>query len=256
MAIIACRECEKKTSDRAQNCIHCGYPILKKSDDDNAATDGLAPSRDHVEIKWGILQRCNPETGDGSLRDVDTGKYFNFSGQQVEGGKFLRGLVGLKLGYKMLDGDVIMVVAPENASVSINRETQKIVTGEPRSMSKPAFEDLFTFSGRRNRKSYLLYSLAVFGLYACVGLLFIIAVANNSQAGFTGMAVLAVIVVIPSVISTWAVGGQRCRDFGWTGWAVLLTAVPYLGLIFVIAMIVIPGNVGNNRYGPDPLSKG
>jgi uncharacterized membrane protein YhaH (DUF805 family) len=122
-------------------------------------------------------------------------------------------------------------------------------------MSKPVFEDLFSFSGRRNRKSYFLYALAVFGLWLLLAVGFIVPAANNSQSGVGLIAMLAVIIFIPTVISSWAVGGQRCRDFGWTAWAVLLTAIPYLGFAFAIAMMVIPGNVGDNRYGPDPLSK-
>jgi uncharacterized membrane protein YhaH (DUF805 family) len=122
-------------------------------------------------------------------------------------------------------------------------------------MSKPVFEDLFTFSGRRNRKSYLLYALAVFGLWCVLAFLLIVPAASGSETGVGMMGVIAIIAFIPTLISSWAVGGQRCRDFGWTAWAVLLTMIPYLGLVFAIAMMVIPGNLGGNRYGPDPISK-
>lgn len=123
-------------------------------------------------------------------------------------------------------------------------------------MSKPVFEDLFTFSGRRNRKSYLLYALAVFGFWILLAMLLVIPAANNSDAGVGIMGIIAILLLIPTVVSSWAVGGQRCRDFGWTAWAVLLTAIPYLGIVFAIAMMVIPGSAGDNRYGPDPIAKG
>ncbi len=46
-------------------------------------------------------------------------------------------------------------------------------------MSKPAFEDIFAFAGRRNRKSYILYGLGVlaggFVVYAVVGVIAAIA---------------------------------------------------------------------------------
>ena len=122
-------------------------------------------------------------------------------------------------------------------------------------MSKPVFEDLFTFSGRRNRKSYLLYALAVLGLWCVLTFLLIVPAASGSDTGVGLMSVIAAIFFIPTVISSWAVGGQRCRDFGWTAWAVLLTMIPYLGFVFAIIMMVIPGNLGDNRYGPDPTSK-
>ena len=54
-------------------------------------------------------------------------------------------------------------------------------------------------------------------------------------------------------VSSCMVGAQRCRDFGWTGWAILLTAVPVLGFVFAISLWFIPGDRGDNLYGSDPL---
>ena len=67
------------------------------------------------------------------------------------------------------------------------------------------------------------------------------------------MFLLAGLIGIPVAIAGWAVGAQRCRDFGWTGWAVLITVIPYIGFIFALVMLFIPGTQGENRYGPDPL---
>jgi len=52
-------------------------------------------------------------------------------------------------------------------------------------------------------------------------------------------------------VSSWEVAAPRCRDFGWTGWAALITIVPYLGWAFALALYFIPGTLGYNRYGPD-----
>jgi uncharacterized membrane protein YhaH (DUF805 family) len=114
-------------------------------------------------------------------------------------------------------------------------------------MSKPAFEDLFVLSGRRNRKSYFLYLLAV--TVVTVGISVLAAVTES-----TPLMVIACVVVLCAVVSGWIVGAQRCRDFGWTGWAILLTLVPVVGWIFPFVMLFLPGNVGTNRYGPDPLA--
>jgi uncharacterized membrane protein YhaH (DUF805 family) len=46
---------------------------------------------------------------------------------------------------------------------------------------------------------------------------------------------------------------QRIRDFNQTGWWVLLLAVPYVGIIVVLALCIQPGTQGDNSYGPDPL---
>jgi uncharacterized membrane protein YhaH (DUF805 family) len=116
-------------------------------------------------------------------------------------------------------------------------------------MSKPVFEDLFAFSGRRNRKSYLLYGLVVTVLLSVV---WGIAVVAMYGAGW-GALLVAGLVTLPIMVSGWAVGAQRCRDFGWTGWAMLLNLIPYIGWIFSLAILFIPGNLGSNRYGPDPI---
>lgn len=117
-------------------------------------------------------------------------------------------------------------------------------------MSKPAFSNLFTASGRRNRKSYFLFSLGWFVLII-VAMVVLSLTAVGSEAMATILMLVAGIVLgIPG----WFVGAQRCRDFGWTGWAILITIIPVVGMIFLIALYFIPGDVGDNRYGPDPLA--
>jgi uncharacterized membrane protein YhaH (DUF805 family) len=135
-------------------------------------------------------------------------------------------------------------------------------------MSKPVFENIFTLSGRRNRKSYFLFGLA---LTAMLGVLMMILLglalgieSPRAQPGgmrtamMTGMTVgalvLAGILAVPALISGLIVGAQRCRDFGWTGWAVLLILIPYIGSLFALAILLMPGTAGPNRYGADPLA--
>ncbi len=113
-------------------------------------------------------------------------------------------------------------------------------------MSKPVFSDLFTFSGRRNRKSYFLFWLA----YVVVALVI------GGVIGATESTILSVIgglIILALLVAGCAVAAQRCRDFGWTGWATLIILIPAIGFFFSIALLFIPGDVGQNRYGPDPL---
>ena len=120
-------------------------------------------------------------------------------------------------------------------------------------MSKPVFEDCFAFRGRRNRKSYFLFSLAMTVVSAV--LLIPLTVTGAAQIEtLTGILVLvALVAAVPLLWASLAVGTQRCRDFGWTGWAVLLTAVPLVGWVFALVMVFVPGTAGHNRYGPDPI---
>jgi len=39
MALFECPECSKEISDQAINCVHCGYPLPKKSLEDNDEID-------------------------------------------------------------------------------------------------------------------------------------------------------------------------------------------------------------------------
>jgi uncharacterized membrane protein YhaH (DUF805 family) len=118
-------------------------------------------------------------------------------------------------------------------------------------MSKPVFSDLFALQGRRNRKSYFLYAL-------CIAVILIvvwgIAVAITSSAQSSVPMIVAYIISVILGISVWIVGAQRCRDFGWTGWAILLTLIPFVGAIFAIAILFVPGTQGPNRFGSDPLA--
>jgi uncharacterized membrane protein YhaH (DUF805 family) len=125
----------------------------------------------------------------------------------------------------------------------------EVTQWEPR-MSKPVMEDLFSFSGRRNRKSYILASLLIFAVILLVWC--VAAFMTYASNGYVPV-IIAGLISIPVAIAAWALGSQRCRDFGWTGWAMLITLIPYVGWIFSIAIMFIPGTQGPNRYGPDML---
>lgn len=46
---------------------------------------------------------------------------------------------------------------------------------------------------------------------------------------------------------------RRLHDLGKSGWFVLIAFVPVLGLIFSIVLFCMPGQVGQNRFGEEPL---
>ncbi|MBO9477396.1 DUF805 domain-containing protein [Shimia sp. R11_0] len=116
-------------------------------------------------------------------------------------------------------------------------------------MSKPVLQDIFSFSGRRNRKSYILFSLLM-----VVVTIVLSGITAGVATATAGLGLILLLLFVPLVVATWAVGSQRCRDFGWTGWAILITIIPGIGLLFAIAILFVPGTQGDNRYGPDPLS--
>ena len=131
---------------------------------------------------------------------------------------------------------------------------------------KPVFEDLFAFSGRRNRMSYFLYIVVYFFLLIgaiALGGAFAADWAAVMTATEAGQAVPASAIspiplvalglfIIVMTISSWAVASQRCRDMGVTGWLVLVQLIPYINLIFALVLLFWPGTDGDNAFGEDP----
>ena len=47
---------------------------------------------------------------------------------------------------------------------------------------------------------------------------------------------------------------KRCHDRGKSGWWCLLLVIPIVGFIWaVVDLGILPGTIGANDYGPDPL---
>jgi len=119
------------------------------------------------------------------------------------------------------------------------------------------------FQGRAARSEYWFFALFV-GIIAVVltGLLML---GMNFQTGeITGLGyvIIAILVVfylgvlIPSI----AVAVRRLHDRNMSGWwylgFIVLSAIPFVGIVASIAMLVIfclKGTDGDNRFGPDPL---
>jgi len=118
-------------------------------------------------------------------------------------------------------------------------------------MSKPVLQDVFKFSGRRNRQSYILLMLAQ--LAALIGLAVLTGISAALLESFAPLGYLLMLAVLAGfialVVSGWAAGSQRIRDFGQSGVWILLTLIPYIGWIVCLAICFIPSDAGDNRYG-------
>ena len=127
-----------------------------------------------------------------------------------------------------------------------------------RGIGKPVFEDLFTFSGRRNRKSYILLQLLFILIFVII--FFTIDV--------IGIEIVSFVILLFTNFCNYVVTAQRFRDIGWSGKSCLLflpchifflfapvfaSIIVIAGLMGGVALMCIPGKVGENKYGPDPL---
>lgn len=118
-------------------------------------------------------------------------------------------------------------------------------------MSKPILDGMFSLEGRRNRKSLLLYFLVYFVILTIVS-----AIATVMANIDPSLGIIVLLMWLPMPYSACVVLAQRCRDVGWTGWAVLIVLIPLIGMFFLISLFFIPGTDGPNRYGPDPTKPG
>jgi uncharacterized membrane protein YhaH (DUF805 family) len=62
--------------------------------------------------------------------------------------------------------------------------------------------------------------------------------------------VAALALIVPSL----AVSFRRLHDTDRSAWWLLLVCIPIIGVIVVLVFMVLPGTVGPNRFGPDPIT--
>ncbi len=85
-----------------------------------------------------------------------------------------------------------------------------------------------------------------------LGVLFVIFLLSDFLLGKEGL------IPVLMGIAIWFAGImmhiKRCHDRGKSGWWCLLLFIPIIGFIWaVIDLGILPGNIGANDYGPDPL---
>jgi uncharacterized membrane protein YhaH (DUF805 family) len=132
---------------------------------------------------------------------------------------------------------------------------------------------LFGFKGRINRAKYWLVVLIWCLVWAAVAVTMIMSGASMIAAA------VALIVLIPTVISGLAIGLKRLHDRNKSGWSLLLfylvplvvvtwanlidagmfqSVLSLLGFLFLIWAFVElgcrRGSIGGNPYGPDPVA--
>jgi uncharacterized membrane protein YhaH (DUF805 family) len=119
-------------------------------------------------------------------------------------------------------------------------------------MSKPVLDDLFKFSGRRNRQSFILLQLvSIAVVLIAIGILTVLSFAAPSIAPV--LWIVGIVGFIAVVVSNWAAASQRVRDFGQSGVWSLVILIPYIGPVFSIALWFIPSSKGDNKYGPSQI---
>ncbi len=100
------------------------------------------------------------------------------------------------------------------------------------------------FEGRASRREFWLWLLFHFVIS------FVIAVLATAVADM--FTIVAVLYGLATIVPHLAVGARRLHDHNKSGWLQLVILIPFVGWIIVLILMVLPGNQGENKHGPQP----
>jgi uncharacterized membrane protein YhaH (DUF805 family) len=100
-----------------------------------------------------------------------------------------------------------------------------------------------TFDGRARRSEYWYWFLAVILVEIVIGILYLL----SSTLGLILYVVFGLAIILPSV----AVAIRRLHDTNRTGWWILLSLIPFGGIVLLV-FYLFDGTPGENNYGPSP----
>ncbi len=110
------------------------------------------------------------------------------------------------------------------------------------------------FTGRASRREFWMFQLVYIALFAVTLTLAAIDQNDFGETGLIGRLMLVILVLglLGLFIPLLAVEVRRFHDQDRSGWFVLLNFIPYIGPLIVLAMMLIDGTPGENRFGPNP----
>lgn len=115
-----------------------------------------------------------------------------------------------------------------------------------------ALKQYAVFRGRARRKAYWFFVL--FSVIVTIVLTFI-----DSMVGVydteTGVGLLSGIYSLAVLVPSISVGVRRLHDTNRTGWWLLISLVPVIGIIVLLVFLVLDSSPGDNDYGPNPKSE-
>lgn len=189
-------------------------------------------------MKGSVLQVPNGESA-GFISGDDNKRYL-FDSADIRSGS-------VKAGDRV-DFDGNEDRAREIFIIESSRNSQLV---SRRYVNKPPLNQLwFTFSGRAPRYDYW-----VRGMLPCILLMVPAAIIDGAIFGFESQeGLFAPLVFLLAAWVSIVLSVKRLRDMDKSPWFALLYMVPIANLIIGIMVSFVPGTVGKNQYGEDPLS--
>lgn len=112
-----------------------------------------------------------------------------------------------------------------------------------------ALKKYAVFQGRARRKEYWYFILFYILIY--IGLSIIEGMFGGSGSSGQG-GILTAVFTLGMLIPSLSVGVRRLHDTNRSGWWVLISLIPIVGVFILIYFTVQDGQSGTNRFGPNP----
>lgn len=105
------------------------------------------------------------------------------------------------------------------------------------------------FTGRARRQEYWWFTLFNIIAYLIASMLDGMLGTYNLEVGIGFVSgVYTLFILLPSL----GVSVRRLHDTDRSGWWILLAFVPIIGPLVILVFMLLDGNQGDNRFGPDP----
>lgn len=101
------------------------------------------------------------------------------------------------------------------------------------------------FSGRASRREYWMFVLI--NILISIG----VSIIGNMIKMPTLTSLYSLAVLLPSL----AVGVRRLHDIGKSGWMLLVSLIPLIGIVWLIILMATSGDEGENEYGMPPVTE-
>ena len=105
------------------------------------------------------------------------------------------------------------------------------------------------FEGRARRKEYWMFFLV--NIVISIALVFIDAQTGLFNQG-TGYGLFSGIYTLGVLLPSIAVSMRRLHDTGRSGWWLLISFIPLVGILILFVFMVLDGHTDENQYGSNP----
>ena len=106
------------------------------------------------------------------------------------------------------------------------------------------------FKGRAQRAEYWYFSLFYVLIYIVALFIDELLGTKSRHKGGTGLFVLLTVAAL--FVPALAVGARRMHDIGKSGWWLLISLIPMIGSLMLLAFAVRDSEPGTNKFGASP----